>query len=397
MAAPPALRRVEALIDAGLSLARKAPTGRLAFAQLARVIEPEWIPGCLQAQLAPELARAAAAAAEPLSGKAVEKLLRNAWDGKPTDELDDLDLVSPVASTATSQVHRGVLDGKPVAVKVLRPGIRPGIRQDLALVDALAGPMGAAFPALDPKALIREVRERVMEDLDLEHEADAQRRFGRALRGHPTFVVPAVHTRLAHEDVLVSEWIDGIPLADAADVDTAAAALITFALGGARSAGIIHADIDPLDVRVLDDGRLAILDYGSTAASEPERAAVAADAADAIAGDDGPGFGAALEKLGALPASDGPDALALARVAGGELLGPGPSLLDSAAVIAARDRGLAEPEALAALLGAGSLESSELWPARGAAQAFAAVARVGATGDWLAIARAALRDGWAAA
>jgi hypothetical protein len=66
-------------------------------------------------------------------------------------------------------------------------------------------------------------------------------------------------------------------------------------------------------------------------------------------------------------------------------------------VIAARDRGLAQPDALGALLGVGSLKAVDLWPSRGAAQAFAAVARIGATGDWLAISRAALRDGWDAA
>jgi hypothetical protein len=46
------------------------------------------------------------------------------------------------------------------------------------------------------------------------------------------------------------------------------------------------------------------------------------------------------------------------------------------------------------LVTTGALLPDDLWPARGIAQAFGAIARTGATGDWLELARAALRDGW---
>ena len=90
-----------------------------------------------------------------------------------------------MAVTPISQVHRGVLDGTPVAVKVLRPGLASSVRQDLALLEGLIAPLGAAFPAIDAGAILHEVRERVLDELDLENEAVAQRRFHRALAQPP--------------------------------------------------------------------------------------------------------------------------------------------------------------------------------------------------------------------
>jgi predicted unusual protein kinase regulating ubiquinone biosynthesis (AarF/ABC1/UbiB family) len=342
-----------------------------------------------------ELRAAAEAAREPIPFRRVERLLRDAWGAKPTDELDSLES-DPVAVTPGAQVHRGELDGSPVAVKVLRPGLAATVRQDLALLEGLLAPLSAAFPAVDAGALIREVRERVLDELDLEAEAAAQRQFHRALRRHPFLVVPAPVTRLAQPSVTVSQWIDGVALRDAPDPDEAAAKLIAFSLGAHRF-GLTHADIDSDDVRVLDDGRVAILDFGAVAPVRPERLELTVRVLDAFAAEDADALGHALEGLGLLPASLGPVALELARHALGPLGGAEPSRLDSAAVIAARDRLLKRPDALAQLIGAGSLAAEDLWPARGIAQTFSAIARVGATGSWVTLARDALRDGWDAA
>jgi predicted unusual protein kinase regulating ubiquinone biosynthesis (AarF/ABC1/UbiB family) len=385
-------RRIDALIQLGLRLARSAPSGRIALAGLALSIEPEWIPRPWGDSIAAELEAALADARRPIPFRDVERTLRGAWGGKPTDELDALD-PEPVAVTPTAQIHRGELDGAPVAVKVLRPGLAGAVRQDLALLESLAAPLGAAFPALDPAALMREVRERVLDELDLESVATAQRRFHRALRGHPFLVVPAPVTRLAHESVLVSEWIDGVPLWQAPDPDQAAARLITFGLGATR-AGIVHADLHPDDVLVLADGRLAILDFGATRTVEADRVDAAVAALEAFVADDPKAFGAATERLGALPAAHADTAMALARDALGELAGSEVTRLDGDAVIAARDRALAQPERLGELILAGSIDPRDLWPARGVAQLFGTIARVGARGAWRELARAALRDGF---
>jgi hypothetical protein len=226
-------RRLDALIAVGLRLARSAPSGRVGLAQVERTIELEWVPLPWGETIVSELRAAAEAAREPIPFRRVERLLRDAWEANPTDELDSLES-EPVAVTPGAQVHRGELDGSPVAVKVLRPGLAASVRQDLALLEGLLAPLSDAFPALDAPALIREVRERVLDELDLEAEAAAQRQFHRALRRHPFLVVPAPVTRLAQPSVTVNEWIDGVALRDAPDPDDAAAKLIAFSMGAHR-------------------------------------------------------------------------------------------------------------------------------------------------------------------
>jgi predicted unusual protein kinase regulating ubiquinone biosynthesis (AarF/ABC1/UbiB family) len=387
-----AVRRIDSLAGVALRLVRTAPSGRIVLAHLARTIDPEWIPRPWGDELAAELEAAGARTREPLSSREVERALRDAWGVKPTEELDELD-PEPVAVTPTAQVHRGLLDGSPVAVKLLRPGLAASARQDLMLLDGLLGPLGAAFPGLDPGALIAEVRERVLDELDLEHEASSQRRFHRALRNHPFLTVPAPVTRLAHAGVLVSDWVDGVPIASAPDPDAAAARLLVFVVGAARF-GTLHADPDLDDVLVLPDGGLAILDFGATRTVIPERVASVQAALAAFAADDATALGSALAELGALPASEGAAVIEVAREILGELVEPGPTRLDGAAVLAAQDRLLARPDPLLRLALAGSLAPDDLWPARAIGQLFAVIARLGASGDWLELARAALRDGW---
>lgn len=376
-----------------MRLAGSAPSGRIALAKLACALEERWIPRPWRSSVWPELERArVAAVADPVAPKAVERALREAWGVKATDELDSLD-TEPAAVTPTSQVHRGVLDGTDVAVKLLRPGLAGAVRQDLALLEGLAGPLGSAFPGIDPQAILREVRERVLDELDLEHEAETMRRFRRSLRNHPQLVVPTPATSLARPGVLVSEWIDGVPLPEAGDPDRVAPWLVIFTLGGFRS-GLVHADPDPNDLLVLSDGRLAVLDYGATRTVPRERADLGLAVVEAFAAGDGVALGAALEGLGALPADQGPQALELARTALGELGEPGRSRLDSDAVVAMGRRAAGVPEAMVDLATRGNLPPEDLWPLRGAALAFGTIARVGATGDWLELTLRALRDGW---
>src|SRR4051794_214046 len=171
---------LSSLADAGLRVARTTTTARLAMAGLADVVEPELIAPEVRDRVLAELQAAADQVLVPLGARDVERALRDAWGAKPSDELDDLDLEHPVAVTPTAQVHRGVLDGRDVAVKVLRPGLQDAVRGDMVLLDTLVRPMSAAFPGVDAAAIVREVRERLLDELDLEHEGSTQRAFARA-------------------------------------------------------------------------------------------------------------------------------------------------------------------------------------------------------------------------
>src|SRR5947209_8476205 len=191
-------RRLNQLLTVALRLARSAPSGRIALAQLAGAIDPAWIPQPSGRDLLAELEAARAEATAPLPFDRVQRILRDAWAHPPERELDSLER-EPVLVTPVAQTHRGELEGRPVAVKVLRPGLAAAVRQDLALLESLAGPAAAAFPAADVAALLREVRERVLDDLDLEHQGQSLRRLHRALRDHPGIGVPAPVTQLTDE------------------------------------------------------------------------------------------------------------------------------------------------------------------------------------------------------
>ena len=390
--------RIDALFAVARRLATATPSGRIVLARVAALLDPSLIPPPARDRVVSELEAALAEASEPLPIAVVEATLREAWGGPPTAELDDLDPV-PVAATPTSQVHRGTLDGAPVAVKVLRPGLATAVRQDLVVLDGLLTPLANAFPRIEPQALLREARDRILDELDLEHEAGIQRQVQRALRGNPRLTVPAPVMRLAHERVLVAEWVDGTPLPaidDPRSRDAAAAQLATFVFGGFR-AGIVDADPDPSDALVTGDGRLAIVDFGAGCVVLAGAADRLLAAVEAFTDGDGERLGAALEALGLLPADRGPAALALASRGLGELGAEAPSRLDSLALLAAAGRFGTRPDQLGELALATSLRPNELWPLRAVSQVVAAVARVGATAPWRTVVTAALRDGWAAA
>ncbi|MBO0769002.1 MAG: AarF/ABC1/UbiB kinase family protein, partial [Solirubrobacterales bacterium] len=267
MAETDALTQLDTLVQVALRIAASAASGRIALAKLAANLEPSWLPAPWDKTVWPELQRALEARPEPLAFSVIKGVLAEA-----DVELDSLER-EPVAVRWTSQVHRGVYDGRAVAVKVLRPGLAASVRQDLVLLDGLLAPLANAFPGADIHGLLGEARERVMDEFDLDNEASLQRRFWRALRRSDLVVVPEPLTALSHEQVLVSEWIDGKSLSSGGSFGfaTAAGTLLRFVLGGIR-AGLMHCDLDADDVLVLEDGRLAVLDYGAVAVVAEERA-----------------------------------------------------------------------------------------------------------------------------
>jgi hypothetical protein len=239
------------------------------------------------------------------------------------------------------------------------------------------------------------VRERVLDELDLEYEGSVQRSFARALRRHPDLHVPAVHGELTHEAVLVTDWVDGVAVGDLSGKSErrrAAELLVRFHLGAARF-GTVHADPHPRDALLAADGRLAVLDFGATRRVSPARVDVAIAALDALAAGDAGGLGSALGRLGWLPERDGARALAPARDVFGPLLS-GAVTIDAAAARGLARRAAAQDGALLALLPRAGVAPEDLWPLRMLGGLFTVLARLGARSDWLALARRALADGW---
>ncbi|RFU21181.1 ABC1 kinase family protein [Geodermatophilus marinus] len=179
----------------------------------------------------------------------------------------------PVAAASVGQVHRAVWDdgtaaGTPVAVKVQYPGAGDALVADLGVLQTVVPLMRAAAPGMDARALVAELRARVVEEVDYPHEAAAQTAFADAYAGDPDIAVPEV---LAVEPgVLVTRWVGGTPLSrviaegGTADRDRAGLLLLRLFASAPVRAGKLHGDPHPGNFRLLDDGRLAVLDFGAT-------------------------------------------------------------------------------------------------------------------------------------
>src|SRR3954471_23069875 len=176
----------------------------------------------------------------------------------------------PVAAASIGQVYRARLhDGRRVAVKVQYPGVAQAVRADLQNLGLLLRAAKRMAPGLDPKAMAREIRERMTEELDYEHEAQAQRAFSRAWRGHPFVVIPDVVTSLSREHVLVSEWVDGMGFEDVKRLDQSTRdrfgeIVFRFFFASLYRMGHFSGDPHPGNYLLMPDDRVAFMDFGMT-------------------------------------------------------------------------------------------------------------------------------------
>ncbi|MDX3456633.1 AarF/ABC1/UbiB kinase family protein [Streptomyces sp. ME02-8801-2C] len=246
--------------------------GAMKFGQALSVFEsalPEEVAGPYRAALT-KLQEAA----PPMPTRTVHSVLATRLGADWHDlflEFED----KPSAAASIGQVHRGVWhDGREVAVKVQYPGAGEALLSDLTQLSRFARLLGPLIPGMDIKPLIAELRDRVSEELDYGLEAQAQRAHAEEFADDPDVVVPAVVHQC--EQVLVTEWIDGIPLSEVItdgtpeQRDRAGQLLTRFLFSGPARTGLLHADPHPGNFRLLpggpagkDDWRLGVLDFGT--------------------------------------------------------------------------------------------------------------------------------------
>ncbi len=218
-------------------------------------------------------------AAPPMPVASVHKVMAEqlgpAWRDKFV-EFDDV----PAAAASIGQVHQAVWkvpparkNGKPkslsVAVKIQYPGAGEALLADLKQLGRLAAMFKIIQPGMDIKPLLAELRERITEELDYEMEAETQAAFATAFAGDPEIFVPRVVASAPR--VLVTEWVDGTPLAKVItdgtqeERDEAGRLMATLHFSAPARAGLLHADPHPGNFRMLPDGRLGVIDFGAVA------------------------------------------------------------------------------------------------------------------------------------
>ena len=218
-------------------------------------------------------------AAPPMPVASVHKAMAEQLGADWRDRFAEFD-DHPAAAASIGQVHRAVWKlpparrnarpkTVPVAVKVQYPGAGEALLADLKQLSRLAGMFRIIQPGIDVKPLLAELRARITEELDYAMEADAQRAFADAYADDPEIFVPRVVA--AAPRVLVTEWIDGTPLARViadgteTDRDEAGRLMATLHFSAPARAGLLHADPHPGNFRILPDGRLGVIDFGAVA------------------------------------------------------------------------------------------------------------------------------------
>jgi predicted unusual protein kinase regulating ubiquinone biosynthesis (AarF/ABC1/UbiB family) len=246
--------------------------GAMKFGQALSVFEsalPEEVAGPYRAALTKLQEAAPPMPTRTVHGVLVERL------GEEWRELFLEFEDKPAAAASIGQVHRAVWhDGREVAVKVQYPGAGEALLSDLTQLSRFARLLGPLIPGMDIKPLIAELRDRVSEELDYGLEAQAQQVHAEEFEDDPDVVVPAVVHQC--DQVLVTEWIDGIPLSEVISDgtqeqrDRAGQLLARFLFSGPARTGLLHADPHPGNFRLLpadpdDKGewRLGVLDFGT--------------------------------------------------------------------------------------------------------------------------------------
>ncbi|MCB2063189.1 MAG: 2-polyprenylphenol 6-hydroxylase, partial [Novosphingobium sp.] len=179
----------------------------------------------------------------------------------------------PVGSASIAQVYRATTsEGRQVAVKVLRPGIRERFARDLETYEWAAAhleALGGEAARLRPRAVIDNLKRWTWRELDLRREGASASELAEAMQGFDGYQVPAIDWDRTNGRVMTVEWIQGIKISDMEglraaghDLPDLARRLVLAFLTQAISAGFFHADMHQGNLFVKADGTIAAIDFG---------------------------------------------------------------------------------------------------------------------------------------
>ena len=227
----------------------------------------------------------------PFDGEAARAIVEQALGRPVTEAFASFD-TTPLASASIAQVHAATLPAhggegadasivtlpREVVVKVLRPGIRRQIAQDIALLKSVAALVDRTHPSADkirPREIVAEIENTLAAELDLQREGANASVLRRNWLGSPDLYVPEPIWSHTAERVLTLERVHGIPSDDIAALDAAGIDRKALAAKGVRvfytqvfrdnffhadaHAGNIWVDTDPAR---KSDPRFIALDFG---------------------------------------------------------------------------------------------------------------------------------------
>jgi ubiquinone biosynthesis protein len=212
---------------------------------------------------------------EPFDSEEAERILAEELGVRISKAFSRFDS-EPIASASLGQVHYAEMrDGRPVAVKIQRPGVRQQVASDLEAMEEVAGIMAERTELgkrFDLVAMVGEFRRTLLEELDYRKEARNLERLGRNLTKFDRLLVPSPIMDFTTSKVLVMEWVRGVKITSLSplgrmDLDgkELAGQLFEAYLQQVLVDGFFHADPHPGNLSLTSDHRIALLDLGMVA------------------------------------------------------------------------------------------------------------------------------------
>jgi predicted unusual protein kinase regulating ubiquinone biosynthesis (AarF/ABC1/UbiB family) len=252
----------------------------------------------------------------PLAPDEIADVIATELGARP-DEIFAYFSPRPVAAASMGQVHMARLaNGTELAVKVQYPGVQDAVRADLANSNLLASViraglalLGPEAPNVDPRMLVEEIRDRVMDELDYTIEAANQREFRSLYDGHPFIHIPAVYPELSTGRVLTTEYVHGMRWSEAITAGEAirsrwGEAIFRFVFASLHRHGIFNADPHPGNYLFHEDGTVTFLDFGCVKRFSKERVSDMSDLVDAALACNAPAVLRAFVNVGLLADAD---------------------------------------------------------------------------------------------
>jgi len=208
----------------------------------------------------------------PVSFAAIKAQIERSFE-RPLEELYAEVDPEPVGAASIAQVHKGITkDGRAVAIKVLRPGMREKFEHDIATYEWAAAhleALGGEAKRLRPALTIANFKRWTNRELDLRREAASASELAEAMKGFERYAIPAIDWDRTNGRVLTIEWVDGIKISETAalqaaghDLPDLARRLVLAFLTQAISAGFFHADMHQGNLFVRPDGEIVAIDFG---------------------------------------------------------------------------------------------------------------------------------------
>ena len=208
-------------------------------------------------------------AAPPADPEAIVDVVTEAYGAPPWEVFAEWD-PQPLASASIGQVHRARLpDGADVVAKVQYPGVAEAIEADLANAEAFAPLARVLSPNLQIRPLLGEMRERLLDELDYQREAQYQSAFAARYDGHPFIRIPAVHSEWCRPRIIVSDYVEGrtfdemLASTDAEERRRYGEIIYRFVWGSMNRFRLFNGDPHPGNYLFPDDDSVCFLDFGS--------------------------------------------------------------------------------------------------------------------------------------